>query len=257
MGDSSTLSFRVESDIIDRLDDAAADNSVSRSQLAREALLVGLQEMDDGDGDLDVPDHLAHDAKVRQMLARNKKKRRRGKFRSEFSRQLKASFERGETPAEFRDSVAGYIEEAREMGDLPEGVKERTSADVDTFSEWVDSMLEYYAVAYESQTFDHDPVDNPLGNHEGVQNARQWVKRAEAIATTTDYNGGDTPDERRRRLAENAREDGVLPEWLQQQVEDVQTTGEADPRDVIVDAAIQTHDTNRTLTDTEDTPQIE
>lgn len=257
MADSSTLSMRLDADIIDRLDDAAAENNTSRSHLAREALLIGVQELAAEDGGLDVPDHLAHDAKVRQMLARNKKQRRRGKFRSEFSKQLKSSFKRGETPAEFRDSVAGYIEEAEQIGRLPEGVREQVAADVETFSGWVDHMLEYYSVAYDAQNFDHDPVDDPLGNHEGVENAKDWITRAENIATA-ESDGSAGKRERRRRIAGAARRDGVLPQHLQEESSDADRTTEGpDGLDVIVQQALDLQQSQEMLTDTEDTPEIE
>lgn len=244
MADSSTLSFRVDTDIIDRLDDAAGQGGTNRSALAREALLVGLQHLADGEGGIEVPEHLSHDAKVRQLIARNKKERRRGKFRSEFSKQLKRSFENNETPAEFRSSVSGYIEEAEDMGELPEGVQEEIDVDATTYSEWVEDMLSYYRVAWEAQTFDHDPIDDPLGNHEGIDNARQWVQRAENIASETDSG-------RRHELAQFAITDGVVPAHVKQQAEE----HENGVLDGVVAAAEHVAE-GRALTDS-DTPELE
>lgn len=244
MGSSSTLSFRVEDDIIDRLDDAAADSRTSRSGLAREAFLEGLRVLSNEEGGIDVPDHLGHDAKVRQMIARNKSERRRGKFRSEFSKQLKRSFKNNETPAEFRSSVSGYIEEAEDMGELPEEVREDADTDARTFAEWCEEMLRYYEVAYRGQNFDHDPIDDPLGNHDGIENARQWMTRAENIAA-------EDSRSRRRELARFAREDGVVPEHVEQHAEQY---------DTVLDGIIAAADSaaeGRSLTESTESNQLE
>lgn len=246
MGNSSTLSFRLEDDIIDRLDDAASDSRTSRSGLAREALLVGLEEMSNGEGEIDVPDHLGHDAKVRRMIAKNKAERRLGKFRSEFSKQLKTSFSNNETPGEFRQSVAGYIEEAEDLGEIPEEVRESMDSDALTYSEWVEEMIDYYAVAYEAQTFDHDPIDDPLGNHEGIENARQWVDRAENIAERAE---GGSYRVGAHDLAQRALTDGVIPDHIEQKAEQ----HENGVLDGVVAAAQRTA-SNSALTSTDSEP---
>lgn len=254
MAGSSTLSFRVEDEIITRLDDAAADSRTSRSALAREALLIGVEALSNGEGDIEVPDHLGHDAKVRRMIAQNKAERRRGKFRSEFSKQLKRSFKNNEHPAEFESSVSGYVEEAGDMGELPEEVRADLDVDVRTFEEWVEHMLEYYRVAYHSQTFDHDPIDHPLGNHEGIETAKEWMTRAENIATAErDRSGGTSAEEKQRSLARHALEDGVVPDRIEQQARE----SEGDPRDAVVSAAVDLMQSNRSLTNGSDNPELE
>lgn len=251
VADSSTLSFRVDSQIIDRLEEAASDVQTSRSGVAREALLVGLELLADPEtGEIDVPEHVAHDAKVQRLIARNKKERRQGKFRSEFSKQLKASFKNNETPGEFRNSVAGYIEEAEDMGEIPEDVRDRIDSNALTYAEWCEEMLDYYEVAYQSQNFEHDPIDDPLGNHEGIENARQWINRAENIAEAARPGGSIQLDP--KVIAQRALTDGVVPEHVQEQAEQ-----QADSLiDGIVSAAEQAAE-NRALTATEDNPELE
>lgn len=233
--------------MLDRLDDAAADSRTSRSALAREAMLIGLEEMSDGEGDLDVPEHLGHDAKVRRMLARNKATRRRGKFRSEFSKQLKRSFENNETPGEFEQSVSGYIEEAADLGEIPEDVRDSMDSNATTYEEWVEEMIDYYRVAYRAQTFEHDPIDDPLGQHEGIENARQWVQRAEAIARKTSKG-------RKHELARHALSDGVVPDHIREDAEE----HENGVLDGVVAAAEQAA-ASRSLTgaDGDDSPELE
>lgn len=253
MAGSSPLSFRVDEEVITALDDAVADErNVSRSEFARVALLRGLEALTDEQGDVDVPDWLGHDAKVRQMIASNKATRRQGKFRSEFSKQLKSSFQNNETPAEFRDSVAGYLEEANDMGELPEGVREHADTDATTYAEWCEEMLEYYRVAYQSQNWDHDPIDNPLGNHEGIEDARQWMKRAEAIATAGSDLGPESRREKRRKLSRQALEDGVVPEHVKEKAT------EADGVDLaaaVAAAAVESAE-SRAITDAEN-PELD
>ncbi len=203
---TSTLSFRVDDEKISAIEHVAEENHVSRSQLARTALLRGLEAMRDGDtGDIEVPEHLAHDAKIHRIIQENKATRRKGKFRKEFIAQLKRSFENGEHPAEFEQSVAGYIEEAEDMGDLPEPVADETGCD--TFEEWVQDKLEYYAAAYQASTFDAEPIENPLGNHAGVVDAGKWLDRAEAIAEAA-----NDPRKDETKMARFALKDGIAPE---------------------------------------------
>jgi len=225
---TSTLSFRVEDDIIDALDDAAAQGRISRSQLARESLLAGLEQLAGEGGEIDVPDHLGHDAKIKRLIASNKKTRREGKFRSEFSKQMKRSFKNNEHPAEFEKSVAGYIEEAQDMGDLPEPIQEKT--DCRTFYEWVQDKLEYYTVAYQSSNYDADPIDNPLGEFAGMQDARDWMARAEGIAACDPI----AEQDKRERLARTALSDGVAPDHV-------------DTPDQVIEAADQVSDMTRQL----------
>lgn len=257
MSDSSTLSFRLKDDIIDRLDDAATQADTSRSELAREALLSGLEDMANGDGTYNVPDHLGHDAEVRRMIARNKKTRRQGKFRSEFSKQLKTSFSNNEHPREFRDSVQGYIEESETMGEIPAEVAADLDADVETYREWVDHMLEYYSAAWQSQSFDADPINDPLGNHEGIENAKDWVDRAENIANAERQNvTGDSisAKDRQREMAQYALEDGVVPDQIEKRAEQSD-----DPAEVVSDAAQNLYESNRALTDQsdDDNPELD
>lgn len=244
MANSSTISFRLESDIVDRLDLAATEAGCSRSHLAREALLCGLRDLADEGDEIDVPEHLAHDAEIQRLIARNKAERRRGKFRSEFSKQLKRSFENNETPAEFRQSVSGYLEEADRLGEMPEPVRREVDADVSTYREWCDHMLDYYNAAYSAQTFDHDPINDPLGNHEGIENAKDWVTIAENIATAdpqprnTDgptYGESQEQKQRKRELARKAIKNGTVPDAILEQA----GNDPADRLDAVVAAAEQ------------------
>jgi len=156
MAESSTLSFRVDAEIITELDDMSAESPASRSALAREALLTGLQHMDG------VPDHVAHDAKTRQTIAEAKSDRRKGWFRSNVNDEIKRAFKNGLSPEEFRESINGYISEAEGMGEIPGEDK--------TFSEWIRGRLQYYTVAYRSTTYDHDPQEHPL---EGFEESKE------------------------------------------------------------------------------------
>ena len=221
---TSTLSFRVEDHIIDALEDAAAQSRISRSQLAREALLAGLESLEGTDG-LEVPEHLAHDAKIRRLIADNKRTRRKGKFRSEFAKQMKRSFKNNEHPEEFAKSVAGYREEAEDMGELPEPIQHETGCT--TFEDWVEDKLEYYQAAYRASSWEAEPIENPLADFAGVENAREWVQRAEAIAAA------DSRADRLRR-ARLAQSDGVVPEELEDQNE-------------IINAAVEIADSGRQL----------
>lgn len=213
MADSSTLSFRLDGEIVDALDRAASENGISRSQLARECLLEGVRSLSGGEGaeEIEVPEWLGHEAEVREMIARNREERRRGKFRSEFSKQLRESFENNETPQEFRNSVAGYVEEADRLGELPEGVAEEIAANVDTFAGWVEHMLSYYEAAYRGQNWDHDPIDDPLGKHEGIENMREWMQRAESIAEAVEERDHDLAT----NLARHTLQDGLVPEHVE------------------------------------------
>lgn len=233
MTGSSTLSFRVEDDIIDALDAAADHSRASRSKIAREALLLGVEELTDADGDVSVPEHVAHDAKIKRLISRNKRTRRAGKFRSEFSKQLKRSFRNNEHPEEFRRSVAGYIEEAEDMGELPQQVADETGCD--TFSEWVQDKLDYYAAAYQASTFDSDPIENPLGSFEGLQNARSWLTEAQAITAVghEDGYGPETIRKKRTEIARGALREGVVPEQIEQQAR----KRDVDATEVVVSAA--------------------
>lgn len=242
MSDSSTLSFRVEDDIIDALDQSAADSRASRSKIAREALLIGVEQLTGEDGDVSVPEHVAHDAKIKRLIDQNKQIRRAGKFRSEFASQLKTSFERNEHPDEFKKSVAGYIEEAEDMGELPEGVQEETGCE--TYHEWVQDKLRYYRAAYQGQEFNHDPVEDPLGNHEGLQNAKSWVSRAEAIVNADhDVDGGTTAREKRKEMARFALEDDAVPEAIVEQAREADRPA----KEVVAEAAVDLIEQDRAL----------
>lgn len=222
---SSTVGFRLDDEIITELEDAASEASISKSELLREAVLRGLEEMKDEAGGIDVPEHLGHDAAVRRLIARNKKTRRSGKFRSEFAGQMKKSFKNNEHPEEFKRSVAGYLEEAEEMGELPEPVAEETGCD--TFEEWVQDKLEYYAAAYEASTFEGDPIENPLGEFSGVSDAREWIDRAEAIANAdNDARGGRKATEKRKKMAQHAISDGVVPDGINTPEEVIEAASE-------------------------------
>lgn len=230
---SSTLSFRVDDQIIDALDMAAEQTRAGRSKIAREALLLGLEELRDAEGDVQVPEHVAHDAKIKRLIARKKRTRRAGKFRSEFSKQLKRSFENNEHPEEFRRSVSGYIEEAEDMGELPPEVAEETGCA--TFEAWVHDKIDYYRAAYQASTFDADPIENPLKDYEGVADAREWMDRAEAIAQpNADKKGGPSAEEKRKEAARYAIQDGVVPETV---LEEAQQS-DRPPKEVVASAAV-------------------
>lgn len=208
MSDRQTVSTRLDGEQVDQLEDIATSNQVSRSEVLREAVQFYLANS----GEL--PDHINHDAQIRRLISEHKEERRKGKFRREFSNQLQNSFERGEHPDEFEHSVAGYIEESKKMGELPPGVKEETG--FSTYYEWVQRQLEYYRVAYESQEFSHDPVNDPLGQHEGLSNAKEWIEAAETIAGREgDQRRGDTAQEKREQTARLAMQDGIVPESLE------------------------------------------
>jgi predicted transcriptional regulator len=227
MSNTSTLSFRVEQDIINALDEAAAESRASRSGIAREAVLVGIEQLADEDGEISIPEHVAHDAKIKQLIARNKKTRRAGKFRSEFASQMKSSFKRNEHPDEFVRSVAGYVEEAEDMGALPEAVAEETGCE--TFAEWVEDKIEYYRTAHQISSYDHDPIENPLSGFDGIAGAREWLNRAEAIAAV-EPSGGRTRREKQKEMARLAVQDGVVPDAIIEQIN-------GDPREAVVEAA--------------------
>lgn len=222
MGGNPMFSFRVPSDLYESIDAAASEMDVSKSQLGREALALGLSEMDGA------PEYLRHQAATKRLINQHKKERRRGKFATEFSNQLVKSFKRGETPEEFRSSVAGYIAEAENIDTLPTG---------EDAEEWVREKLQYYRAAYQAQEFDHDPRDDPLGQFEGIQNAKQWMRRADNIARES-RKGNHS---RARELARYALNDGVVPDA----VEGVAT--EKDSPVAVIDAATELADDGNAL----------
>lgn len=242
---SSTLSFRVDDQIIDALDELATESNVSRSQVARDLLLEAVETTEE------VPDHVRHEAETRRMIQRNKAERRKGKFRSEFSKQLKSSFSNNETPAEFRSSVSGYLEESERLGAIPQDVRESMDSDAVTYREWCEEMIRYYSVAYEAQEFDHDPIDDPLSNHEGIENAKEWVDRAERIEERANGSGHSVSA---HEIAQTALTDGVVPEHVEQQAQQ----HEHGVLDGLVDQAEAAVAEDRALTDSDsDTNQLE
>ena len=247
MTGSSTLSFRVEDDIIDALDAAADHSRASRSKIAREAMLIGVEQLTDADGEVSVPEHVAHDAKIKRLISRNKRTRRAGKFRSEFAKQLKRSFKNNEHPEEFKRSVAGYIEEAEDMGELPPEVADET--DCATFTEWVQDKLDYYAAAYQASTFEADPIENPLGNYEGISGAREWMQRADAIANpNVDQKGGPSADAKRKEAARFAIQDGVVPDAILREAEN----SDRSQQEVVASAAVELSQSNSHQIESED-----
>jgi len=220
MADSSVVSFRLDDHLIDDVEDAATQNDVAKSAIYRELVLAGAEALQGDGGDLDLPDHLGHDAEVRRMIQRNKATRRRGKFRSEFNEQLKQSFSGSEceTPSEFKQSVSGYIEEAQDLGELPDDVADAIENEhgerFETYAEWVEWMVEdYYPAHYHAQQFDGQHISDPLGSLSGVENATEWVDRMEAIAEPIQHAD-------RRDRASYALKDGVVPEHVEEQLKD-------------------------------------
>jgi predicted DNA-binding protein len=217
MADSSTLSFRVDAEIIDALETAAAEVGTSKSGMARDALIRGLEEMEDA------PDYLQQQARKERIEAEHKQERRAGWFRSNFSDGMKKAMKKNLHPAEYRQSVAPYLEEAKELGEMPAPIQRETGSE--TYHEWCQDQLDYYAVAYEHQLFEHDAIEGPLDEHEGMENARQWVDRAELIAEANDPSG--TVAGEPSKLAQTALNDGVVPEDVKEQARRAVESGEA------------------------------
>lgn len=222
MADSSVVSFRLDDQLITDVEDASQRNDVPKSEVYRELLMAGAEALasDDADASIDLPDHVGHDAEVRRMIQRNKATRRSGKFRSEFNEQLKQSFSGNEceTPSEFRQSVAGYIEEAEDLGDLPDDVaaaiEDEHGERFETYAEWVDWMVEeYYPAHYRAQQFDGQHISDPLGSLSGIENATEWVDRAEEIAAV------DSKVQRQKRASSLLQSDTTLPDHVEDAID--------------------------------------
>jgi predicted transcriptional regulator len=246
---SSTLSLRVDDDVIDALDAMTADSPASRSALAREAVVEGLKHLDG------VPDWVENDAEAQSIINQNKRESWEGAFRSEVVNRLKASFESDRTPAEFEKSISGYIDEADRLGKMPEETAADAPDGVETYREWVGYMLEYYRTAYDAQEFDHDPMNNPLGNHEGIDRAGSWVEATENIERA----GRDAPPsearKKRRQAARAALESGDVPAHVKERAhERARSQDGGTLADGLVEVALAENDS--ALTDT-DNPELE
>jgi predicted DNA-binding protein len=231
MSESSTLSLRVDKQISDRLETLAGDSGVTKSQLARRALYGGLEDLED------VPADLEDKAERERVKQEYQTERRRGWFRSNFSDGMTRAFEDGLTPDEFEASVRPYLEEAERLGALPADVADSTGCE--TYLEWCEDMLEYYAAAYEQSNWDAEAdLNAPLEGFDGVQAGRQWADRAVPIA--------EADGAKQERLAKQAIRDSIVPE----DVLEADALGETPPERVIAHAH-QTADGYDPMTETE------
>lgn len=222
MTDKQTVSFRLEPRYVALLDSWAADVGASRSELIEEAVTTGIQHMDGA------PEEMEEAAAVKNAIAKNQTERRKGWFRNNFSKGLQKAFEQELHPVEYRQTVKPFLEEAKELGELPPEIQQETGCK--TYIEWCEEKLEYYSEAYHGSVWSHDPIENPVGQHGGIENAREWLQRAKAIRSA--YVAGDRT--KAERLASYAQKDDVVPEHIIESAHTALEAGEAPSLDAAV-----------------------
>lgn len=202
-----TVSVRLEEATIESLDAWAAEAGATRGELVREAINTGVENMESA------PEHVEETARVSRAMAKKERDRRKGWFRNNFAKGLQKAFEEELHPAEYRQSVEPYLEEAKELGELPEELQQETGCK--TYIEWCESKLEYYRDAYHGSVWSHDPIEDPIGKHGGIENAREWLQRAKKITQALRQGDHGKAD----RLAAYAERDGVVPELILESAE--------------------------------------
>lgn len=156
---SSVVSLRIDDEDLDKYDAIADQTRLARSEVLRQAIEVGMEQLAGEDDAWTPPEHLEILSEREEVLKKNKVEYLRGGFRNRVYQQFKHLFSQNWSPSELERVVEGYRDEIDVLFSDDERIEE--------LNDFVDHLLEEYREAYEKS--DYDPFEDSFEDFTGVK----------------------------------------------------------------------------------------
>jgi len=159
MSEKKVVSLRLDAEKVDKYDAIADQTRFGRSEVLRQAIEVGIEQMTDEDDRWQAPEHIEILDKRQELIKKNRVENLKGGFRNRIYQQFKTRFKNNWSPDEIELVVDGYRDEI-ELLFADKSEKRR-------LNDFIDHLLSEYRVAYEKS--DYNPFEGAFEDFTGVK----------------------------------------------------------------------------------------